>query len=136
MVSTEHATDAFNLLWLIPALPFAGSMLIFAFGKRIRDSGVLASALCMDKSRAGKVMAGAGLHVPEFEELEIKEGVASEVVERLVSRFGLSPGGGDGHFTRQRDLTRAHRHMRPRRERILHAPQRGPIPLFGRFLAL
>ena len=52
-------------------------------------SGVLASALCMDKSRAGKVMAGAGLSVPEFEELEIKEGVAAEVVERLVTRLGL-----------------------------------------------
>ena len=52
-------------------------------------SGVLASALCMDKSRAGKVMAGAGLHVPEFEELEIKDGVAADVVERLVARFGL-----------------------------------------------
>ena len=52
-------------------------------------SGVLASALCMDKSRAGKVMAGAGLHVPEFDELEVKEGVAADVVERLVSRFGL-----------------------------------------------
>jgi D-alanine-D-alanine ligase len=52
-------------------------------------SGVLASALCMDKSRAGKVMAGAGLHVPEFEELEIKEGVAADVVERLVARFGF-----------------------------------------------
>ena len=52
-------------------------------------SGVLASALCMDKTRAGKVMAGAGLHVPEFEELEVKEGVAAEVVERLVSHFGL-----------------------------------------------
>jgi D-alanine-D-alanine ligase len=52
-------------------------------------SGVLASALCMDKSRAGKVMAGAGLHVPEFEEMEIKQGVAADVVERLVSKFGL-----------------------------------------------
>src|SRR5438067_2420342 len=52
-------------------------------------SGVLASALCMDKSRAGKVLAGAGLHVPEFEELEVKEGVAADAVERLVSRFGL-----------------------------------------------
>jgi D-alanine-D-alanine ligase len=58
------------------ALPYTGS-------------GVLASALCMDKARAGKVMAGIGLHVPEFEELEIKEGVAADVVERLVSRFGL-----------------------------------------------
>src|SRR5881397_3622769 len=52
-------------------------------------SGVLASALCMDKARAGKVMGGAGLHVPEFEELEVKEGVAADVVERLVARFGL-----------------------------------------------
>lgn len=52
-------------------------------------SGVLASALCMDKSRAGRMLAAVGLHVPEFEELEVKEGVASDVVERLVSRFGL-----------------------------------------------
>jgi len=52
-------------------------------------SGVLASALCMDKARAGKVMAGAGLHVPEFEEMEIKEGVNAAVVERLVDHFGL-----------------------------------------------
>src|SRR5436305_13441528 len=37
-------------------------------------SGVLASALCMDKSRAGKVLLGAGVHVPDFEELEIKDG--------------------------------------------------------------
>jgi len=52
-------------------------------------SSILASALCIDKSRAGKVMAAIGLDVPEFEELEIKEGVAADVVERLVSRFGL-----------------------------------------------
>src|SRR6202011_6108727 len=52
-------------------------------------SGVLASALCMDKSRANAVMAGAGLHVPEFEELEVKQGVSADVVERLVGRFGL-----------------------------------------------
>ena len=52
-------------------------------------SGVLASALCMDKARAGKVMAAIGLHVPEFEELESKEGVAADVVERLVLKFGL-----------------------------------------------
>jgi D-alanine-D-alanine ligase len=43
----------------------------------------------MDKTRAGKVMAGAGLHVPEFEELEMKEGVAASQVERLVARYGL-----------------------------------------------
>jgi D-alanine-D-alanine ligase len=52
-------------------------------------SGVLASALCMDKSRANAVMAGAGLHVPEFEEIEVKQGVSADVVERLVGRFGL-----------------------------------------------
>ena len=52
-------------------------------------SGVLASALCMDKSRSNSVMASAGLHIPDFEELEVKDGVASEVIERLVSRFGL-----------------------------------------------
>jgi len=58
------------------ALPYTGS-------------GVLASALCMDKARANSVMAGAGLHVPEFEELELKQGVSPDVVERLVGRFGL-----------------------------------------------
>jgi D-alanine-D-alanine ligase len=52
-------------------------------------SGVLASALCMDKARAGKVMAGVGLHVPEFDELEVKEGVAADVVEGLAEKFGL-----------------------------------------------
>jgi D-alanine-D-alanine ligase len=58
------------------ALPYTGS-------------GVLASALCMDKSRANAVMAGAGLHVPEFEELELKQGVSAARVEALISRFGL-----------------------------------------------
>jgi D-alanine-D-alanine ligase len=52
-------------------------------------SGILASALCMDKSRANSVMAGAGLHIPDFEELEVTEGVAGELVERLVSRYEL-----------------------------------------------
>ena len=52
-------------------------------------SGVLASALCMDKTRAGRVLAAIGLHVPDFEELEVKEGVAADVVERLVAKFGL-----------------------------------------------
>src|SRR6202035_2848510 len=52
-------------------------------------SGVLASALCMDKARANAMMAAAGLHIPMFEELEIKEGVAGEAIERLVGRYGL-----------------------------------------------
>ena len=52
-------------------------------------SGVLASALCIDKTRSNEVMVGAGLDVPEFEELKIEEGVAADVVDRLVSRYGL-----------------------------------------------
>ena len=58
-------------------------------GLAYTGSGVLASALCMDKARAGRIMAAIGLHVPEFEEIEIKEGVSADTVERLVSRFGL-----------------------------------------------
>lgn len=52
-------------------------------------SGVLASALCMDKARAAKVMKGVGLHVPDFEELEIKQGVTADVVERMIGTFGF-----------------------------------------------
>ena len=32
-----------HVIWLVPVLPFAGSMAIFAFGRRMRDSGVVAS---------------------------------------------------------------------------------------------
>jgi D-alanine-D-alanine ligase len=52
-------------------------------------SGVLASALCMDKARANAMMEAAGLDVPAFEELEVKEGVALDTVERLVAMYGL-----------------------------------------------
>ena len=52
-------------------------------------SGVLASALCMDKARANALMAAAGLHIPTFQEVEIKEGVAGDLVERLVKTVGL-----------------------------------------------
>lgn len=58
-------------------------------GLAYTGSGVLASALCMDKSRAGRMLSAIGLRVPEFEELEVKEGVSAEVVERLVRRFGI-----------------------------------------------
>jgi D-alanine-D-alanine ligase len=58
-------------------------------GMPYTGSGILASALCMDKTRANSVMAGAGLHIPDYEELEVNDGVGAEVVERLVSRFGL-----------------------------------------------
>ena len=35
------------------------------------------------------MMAAAGLHVPPFEELEITQGVAADLVERLVATYGL-----------------------------------------------
>jgi D-alanine-D-alanine ligase len=52
-------------------------------------SGVLASALCMDKARANAMMAAAGLYIPGYEEVEIKEGVAVDLVQRLVVAYGL-----------------------------------------------
>jgi len=52
-------------------------------------SGVLASALCIDKTRANRVLAGAGLHVPEFEELEAEQVAGAGVAEGLIARFGL-----------------------------------------------
>ncbi|HKW70725.1 MAG TPA: D-alanine--D-alanine ligase [Candidatus Dormibacteraeota bacterium] len=58
-------------------------------GLAYTGSGVLASALCIDKARAGRILAAIGLHVPEFEEIEIKEGVSPDVVERLVAKFGF-----------------------------------------------
>jgi D-alanine-D-alanine ligase len=52
-------------------------------------SGVLASALCMDKARANALMAAAGLYIPGYEEVEVKEGVAADLVQRLVVAYGL-----------------------------------------------
>jgi D-alanine-D-alanine ligase len=52
-------------------------------------SGVLASAMCIDKTRANNVLAAAGLSVPQFEEVEVKEGVDPDLVARLVRRYSL-----------------------------------------------
>jgi len=53
-------------------------------------SGVLASALCMDKARANALMAAAGIHIPMFEELEMTEGVAAEVVAQNLKAIGIT----------------------------------------------
>src|SRR2546421_3559858 len=45
MVTRYGGSAVFDLIWLVPALPFAASMAIFASGRRIKDSGVLASAV-------------------------------------------------------------------------------------------
>ena len=52
-------------------------------------SGVLASALCIDKTRTNRLLEAAGLPVPDFEEWEAVEGVEAGVVERLVKTYGL-----------------------------------------------
>ncbi len=52
-------------------------------------SGVLASALCIDKTLTNKVLSASELRVPDFEELDLGEGVAAGSVERLVEAYGL-----------------------------------------------
>src|SRR5205823_12682263 len=51
-------------------------------------SGVLASALAIDKTRTNHLLAAEGLAVPEFEELRGRSAEADEV-DRLVERYGL-----------------------------------------------
>ena len=51
-------------------------------------SGVLASALAIDKTRTNQLLAAEGLAVPEFEEVG-GGSVEPDEVERLVDRYGL-----------------------------------------------
>lgn len=60
--------------------------LLEVLGLPYTGSGVLASALCMDKSMANQVMRWAGLPVPDWEEIS---GADSAQSESLASRFGL-----------------------------------------------
>jgi len=52
-------------------------------------SGVLASALCIDKTRTNQLLAAAGLPIPDFEEWEAVAGVDAGFVERLLRVYGL-----------------------------------------------
>ena len=56
-------------------------------------SGVLASALCIDKSRANRALAAAGLDVPDFEELDgaFTGGEAERLLERLGAPVVVKP---------------------------------------------
>jgi D-alanine-D-alanine ligase len=49
-------------------------------------SGVLASALAIDKTRTNHLLAAEGLAVPEFEEVRGEDG---DELDRLVERYGL-----------------------------------------------
>ena len=52
-------------------------------------SDVLASALCIDKTRANRLLRAAGLAVPEFEEVAAPGALDGPLVERLVADYGL-----------------------------------------------
>jgi D-alanine-D-alanine ligase len=52
-------------------------------------SGVLASALCIDKTRSNSLLAAEGLRVPPFEEVDLGDGVPPGVPDRLAAAYGL-----------------------------------------------
>lgn len=52
-------------------------------------SGVLASALCIDKTLTNKVLQASGLPIPDFAELDLGEGIEAGTAERLVAAYGL-----------------------------------------------
>ncbi|MGH7776022.1 MAG: D-alanine--D-alanine ligase family protein [Candidatus Dormibacterales bacterium] len=52
-------------------------------------SGVLASALCIDKTRSNRLLAAAGLAVPEFEEVTVRSPAGEDQVERLARAYGF-----------------------------------------------
>ena len=52
-------------------------------------SGVLASALCIDKTRSNSLLAAEGMDVPQFEEVDIGDGVPPGVPDRLAAAYGL-----------------------------------------------
>ena len=52
-------------------------------------SGVLASALCIDKTRSNALLVAEDLRVPEYEELDLGDGVPPGVPDRLVETYGL-----------------------------------------------
>jgi D-alanine-D-alanine ligase len=52
-------------------------------------SGVLASALCIDKTRSNALLAAEGLQVPLFEEVDLGDGVPPGVSDRLAEAYGL-----------------------------------------------
>lgn len=51
--------------------------------------GILSSALCIDKTLSNRLLAAAGLPVPEFEELAVGGDFQAGTVERLVRTYGL-----------------------------------------------
>jgi D-alanine-D-alanine ligase len=52
-------------------------------------SGVLASALCIDKTRSNLLLSASGLPVPAFEEVDLGNGVEPGQPDALVQSYGL-----------------------------------------------
>jgi D-alanine-D-alanine ligase len=52
-------------------------------------SGVLASALCIDKTQTNRLLAAGGLSIPAFEELPPEAMGDAASVERLIATYGL-----------------------------------------------
>jgi len=52
-------------------------------------SGILSSAMCMDKSMAGELLSNGGLDVPAFNEMKVDESVPADTIEGLVETYGL-----------------------------------------------
>jgi D-alanine-D-alanine ligase len=51
--------------------------------------GVLASALCIDKAMANRVLEQAGIAVPAYQEHDVRDGIPGGLPERLVAGLGL-----------------------------------------------
>ena len=51
--------------------------------------GVLASALCIDKAIANRLLEQAGLAIPAYQDHDVREGIPADLVENLVAGLGL-----------------------------------------------
>jgi len=51
--------------------------------------GVLASALCIDKAIANRLLEQAGLAIPAYQDHDVREGIPADLVDNLVAGLGL-----------------------------------------------
>ncbi len=51
--------------------------------------GVLASALCIDKAIANRLLEQAGLAIPASQDHDVREGIPADLVDNLVAGLGL-----------------------------------------------
>ena len=51
--------------------------------------GVLASALCIDKAIANRLLEQAGLAIPAYQDHDVRDGIPADLVDNLVAGLGL-----------------------------------------------